>query len=33
MTVIEAIKEVLISKPEGLTAAEIYNEIVKNNLW
>lgn len=33
MTIIEAIKSVLIDEPEGLTAKEIYDEIVKRELY
>ncbi len=33
MTIAEAIKEVLIGKPEGLSAKEIYVEIGRNDLY
>lgn len=33
MTIVEAIKEVLAKSPEGLTAREIYNAIIKMDLY
>lgn len=33
MTIVEAIKTVLYQVPDGLTSKEIYNEIVKQNLY
>ena len=33
MTILEAIKEVLKNNPSGLTAYQIYEEIVKQNLY
>lgn len=32
-TIIEAIKQVLIDYPDGLTSVEIYNEIINRNLY
>lgn len=33
MTIVEAIKTVLYQVPDGLTSKEIYDEIVKQNLY
>ena len=33
MTIVEAIKTVLYQVPDGLTSKEIYEEIVKQNLY
>ena len=33
MTIIEAIKEVLKSEPNGLSSSEIYHKIIDRNLY